>query len=64
MDKKPVWEALKNLDFACRQFRDAYSDRPGPHNDDHGERHAWLEQCVNDLRECIAELSHAKAEGR
>jgi hypothetical protein len=62
MDKKPVWEAMRNLNWACQQFRDAYGERSNTPSEKQ-ERQEWLGQCVADLRECIEELRTAKAEG-
>jgi hypothetical protein len=63
MDKKTVSEAMHNLDWACRQFRDAYSERSNDPSEKQ-EREEWLGECVADLRQCMEELRIAKAEGR
>jgi hypothetical protein len=56
MERKTVSEALRNVNWACNQFRDAYEDKSG----DASERRQWLDQCVADLRECIEELREAQ----
>ena len=56
MDRKTVSETLRNLNWACNQFRDAYEEK----SDDASERQRWLDQCVADLKECIEELREAQ----